>query len=57
MPLADGLGRKLSGDKRVILGMASDPEPEHAIGDVNSKRPIVEADAGRPQSVNLLEVE
>jgi hypothetical protein len=47
---------RVSSNKLVILGVAADPEPEHAFFDVDAKNPMTEAYTCRPIAAHLLEV-
>jgi AAA15 family ATPase/GTPase len=49
--------RLLSFDKSIVLGVTSDPKPEHTVRNVNSKRPIMQSDASGPESIKLLKME
>ena len=44
-------------NQRIVLGVRSDPEPEHAIGNVHTEYPIVIADAHGAKTRDLLEME
>jgi hypothetical protein len=44
-------------DQAVVLGMCSDPKPEHATGHLNGDSTIVQANSRGPESSHLLEVE
>jgi len=46
----------LLADKRVILSMCSNPEPDDSVFDINAERSIVESDAHRPETTDVLEV-
>ena len=44
-------------DDSVVIGVASDPEPEKSILYIDSQRSVVHADADGPVLANLLEVQ
>jgi hypothetical protein len=44
-------------DQPVVLGVASNPEPKHPIGNFDANCPMVQSDSGRPERTNSLEVE
>jgi hypothetical protein len=44
-------------EQLVIVGMRSDPEPQHIVLVLHSHCPVVKADADSPETSDLLEVE
>ena len=44
-------------EQLVIVGMRSDPEPQHIVLVFHSYCPVVKADADSPETSDLLEVE
>jgi len=49
--------RLLVGDETIILSMRTDPEPQSAIGGVDSQCPVVSPHADRMEPPDPLEVE
>jgi hypothetical protein len=41
----------------VVIGMRANPEPEDAIFNLSSQRPVMEADPDRPENIDLLEAQ
>jgi hypothetical protein len=50
-------GSELSSGHPVVIGMCADPEPEDAIFNLNSQRPVVKTNPHGPEGINLLEVQ
>jgi hypothetical protein len=46
----------LGANEFVVLCMAANPEPDHAIGSVYTERPKVQPHTGRPKPADPLEV-
>ena len=44
-------------DKPVVVGVASDPEPQHSAGHLDPNCPMVQPDSGRPEPADFLEVQ
>ncbi len=48
---------ELSPGHPVVIGMCTNPEPEDAIFNLNSQRPVVKTNPHGPEDINLLEVQ
>ncbi len=46
-----------SGHQPVVVGVATDPKPQNTIGNLQSERPVGEANTDGSEAANLLEVE
>ena len=53
----EGYGSVSLGKQAIVIGVGPDPEPQNAFLRFNAQRPVMDADAHGPESVNFLQVQ
>jgi len=55
-PPAGGSSGWFGLNEAIIFGMGTNPDPQHPVFDFNCQRPMVQADACRPELSEVLEM-